>query len=264
MKKILILCVDYHSSSDTTKFVNTVLNIHPSVNVVLVLNSGAQHFENDFFSRERLFTYDFGSNLGYMQGASNGLKAYLESNELPDWVILSNTDIMFPDISIFERLSNDARDNLIIAPDIISSDGVHQNPFLVRRLAKNKLKFLVAINSSAIASLMYNFLAKIKSKIKVAYDKSVSSPLDIYAPHGAFIIIASSYFSRGGSLDHPTFLYGEELILAERAARIDIKISYDKSYKIIHAEHVATGKMPGTFRSKALKESLNAVLEEYY
>lgn len=264
MKKILIICVDYNSASDTTTFVNSVMDMNPLVEVVLVLNSGKDEFEERFFERKRLYTYNFDSNLGYMQGAHNGLQAYLENHALPDWIILSNTDISFPDKTFFDRLSKDSRQCSIIAPDILSSDGVHQNPFLKRRVTKEKLQFLTKINSYKTAAFCYNLLAKIKLKYKIKHYKPMPASSTIYAPHGSFIIIGSSYFIQGETLEHPAFLYGEELIIAERAARSGVSIIYDSSYKIEHAEHVATGKMTSAFRSKALKDSLDAVLKEHY
>ncbi|WP_278181986.1 glycosyltransferase family 2 protein [Escherichia coli] len=238
--------------------------MHPLVHVILVLNSGCNGFNSDFLNLERLFVYDFNKNLGYMQGASEGIKAYLKSNDLPDWIVLSNTDITFSDNCFFERLSNDGRKNIIIAPNIISADGVHQNPFLKHRLTLKKLKFLIAVNSFKFTAVAYSYLAKLKTLIKANNKKKPSSPLEIYAPHGAFIIIGSLYFSKGENLDHPTFLYGEELFIAERAARLGMKVIYDDRYQVLHAEHITTSKMTSEFRAKTLKESLISFIKYYY
>jgi len=264
MKKILILCVDYNSAIDTIGFINSVLNMHSVIEVVLILNSGKTNFPENFFNKKRLHVYDYGSNLGYMQAASEGLKSYLKSNELPDWIILSNTDISFPDKNFFDRLSEDTRQEFIIAPDIVSYDGAHQNPFLKKRLARKKLFFLTKVNSCSLVSALYNLLAKIKIRCKMI--KGIKTPESsfIYAPHGSFIIIGSHYFTSGETLDHPAFLYGEELLIAERALRSGISTFYDSSYQVIHAEHVATGKMSNSFRAKSLRDSLNSIIRDFY
>jgi GT2 family glycosyltransferase len=264
MKKILIICVDFNSAKDTKTFINSVLSMDSFVEVTLILNSGNENFSEDFLTKERLHVFDYGKNLGYMQGASEGLKSYLVDHALPDWIILSNTDIDFPERDFFVKLANDNRNNCIIAPEVISADGVPQNPFLEKRISEKKLKFLIKVNSNAIISGIYATMAKIKSKFKFFHTSNVSASSLIYAPHGAFIIISSEYFKSGESLDHPAFLYGEELLIAERAARSGITIHYDKGYSVLHAEHVATGKMPGAFRAKSLRDSLAAVLKEFY
>ncbi|WP_455425036.1 hypothetical protein [Dryocola sp. LX212] len=246
------------------KFVDSVLKMHSAVEVAVILNSGKEQFTESFFSRERLHIYDYGENLGYMQAAAEGLKEYLSNNLLPSWIILSNTDISFPDDGFFEKLSKDKRHDFILAPDIVSSDGIHQNPFLINRPSKNKLLMLSRINSHPLLASLYSLLAKIKGRIKSSTKRVKPESSFIYAPHGSFIIIGDQYFKRGESLDHPAFLYGEELFIAERARRSHISVYYDEGYKIHHAEHVTTAKMSTKFKADALRNSLDIVIQKYY
>ena len=74
----------------------------------------------------------------------------------------------------------------------------------------------------------------------------------------------SGHVEKGENLDHPTFLYGEELFIAERAARLGMKVIYDDRYQVLHAEHITTSKMTSEFRAKTLKESLISFIKYYY
>lgn len=262
---ILLICVDYHSTQETTNFIDCLQRMPGKPEVILVCNSGSQQFDA-LKSKANIHIFDFERNAGYMHGAYLGYKAYIEKNDVPDWVILSNTDISFPEQDFWLKLGADERNDSIIAPDIISADGVHQNPFARTRLPASKLKFLKRIYSNVISFKLYELFSNLKKAFikKTPSSESQSHNIEIYAPHGSFIIIGGEYFKRGGSLEHPNFLYGEELFIAERARQRNIKIFYDRSYKIMHAEHVATGKMGSTFKAQCLKDSLSTILKEFY
>jgi hypothetical protein len=66
----------------------------------------------------------------------------------------------------------------------------------------------------------------------------------IYAPHGSFIVFSREYFDRGGTLAHVPFLYGEEIMVAETARRLNLAVVYDPGFQIKHVEHSTTGKNP--------------------
>jgi hypothetical protein len=52
------------------------------------------------------------------------------------------------------------------------------------------------------------------------------------------------YFARGGTLTHVPFLYGEEIMVAETARRLELAVVYDSGFRIKHVEHSTTGKNP--------------------
>lgn len=261
-KNIVVICIDYHSHDESTGYISNLLGNNSRLNVILVCNSGKESFDNDFLSHDRLHVYDFGKNVGYMQAAHLGLSEYINSHDIPDWVILSNTDITLEAGSFFSKLENDNRIDSIIAPEIISIDGYHQNPFLINRPSLRKLNFLKLVYSNSLSFYLYNQLSKFKLKFKKRQARKSSGV--IYAPHGSFIIIGKYFFESGLNLEHPMFLYGEELLLAERARTKNINTIYDPSYKILHHEHIATGKLASRFKAKCLHDSINCVIKNYY
>ncbi|MGL5102054.1 MAG: hypothetical protein ACRC6N_05860 [Plesiomonas sp.] len=258
--KVLIVCVDYFSEVETRSYIKKVKDIAEYVDIVVVCNSGLIDFSRNY--NHGVYAYDFNHNLGYMEAAHQGLKMYLKENSMPDWIILSNTDIDFPNADIFDRLRLDLRLDSVIAPDIVTLDGIHQNPFLKKRPSFAKIKFLTIIYSSSILNKIYSLLSLLRKKKFFGTMDGLGS--DIYAPHGSFIMFGRDYFTVSPTLEHPTFLYGEELHIAERARLKSMRIIYDKDYSIMHREHVTTSKIPGFSKAKIMRDSLLAILKEYY
>jgi GT2 family glycosyltransferase len=63
----------------------------------------------------------------------------------------------------------------------------------------------------------------------------------IYAPHGSVIAFHRRYFSEGGNLKHPVFLFNEELTIAEKCRRLGFTVMFEPSLRLIHDKHQATG-----------------------
>lgn len=263
MKTLVVICIDYNSCDETRTYISTLLEMNSYIHVILVCNSGKEKFSKSFLSKNRLYVYDFGENLGYMNAACMGFKEYLKKNTIPDWVVLSNTDITFASKDFFTVLGNDNRLNCIIAPEIISADGVYQNPFLCRRPTKIKMYLLRFIYSFTFLFKCYSLLSRLKTSL-ICKNKKIDDVRLIYAAHGSFIIISGDCFKSKFTLEHPAFLYGEELILAERSRLNNIATIFDPKYKIIHHEHVSTGKLASRFKAECLKNSISCVIKDYY
>jgi hypothetical protein len=67
---------------------------------------------------------------------------------------------------------------------------------------------------------------------------------DIYAPHGAIMAIHRRYFDAGSTLDHPPFMFAEELTVAENVRRTGGRVFFDPTLRVVHAAHQAIGAGP--------------------
>ncbi|KXI22133.1 hypothetical protein [Photobacterium sanguinicancri] len=258
--KVLILCVDYNTEQSTKNFVNSILDLALDCDVSITCNSGSSCF-SVYGNNERVTIFDPKGNLGYMEGAHQAYLHYLKNNEKPDWVVLANTDISVNIQELYSTLEK-SDGNEILAPDIITDDGVHQNPFLIARPKKVKLKFLKMIYSYRLLYFVYNNLFSLKSYLKKGrFNGQIKN---MYAPHGAFVIIPKLYFSRDQDLSHPTFLYGEELFIAERARNVNIGIKFEPSIKVKHFEHVATASSGGVLKARCLSNSLGYIIKNFF
>src|SRR5262249_12253987 len=86
----------------------------------------------------------------------------------------------------------------------------------------------------------------------------------IYAPHGSFLLIHDRYFRAGGTLDYGSFLFVEEIFLAESAARLDLPIVYEPSFVIYHRQHASTGHWPNKCIRGYVADSSAFLYDHYF
>lgn len=198
-------------------------------------------------------------NLGYFGGARYGLRAWCETGmEIPEWTIVSNPDIRLQS-TFFENMFEVNVETDIIAPSILSELAGHdQNPYLVHRPSRLRVKRNYFITShQAVAQCCRIYGAFIKPKISRAKSIANDGERHIYAPHGSLICFRQSWFNQGGNLNHEPFLYGEEFTIAELAVSIGARISYVPALRATHGEHKSTGlilsKQVGAYQAEAAR-----------
>jgi len=274
---ILVICVNYNSAEDTVKFAeNTLtLNTSHSLDLLIINNSPDQNnlLKKSVQRDSRVKLLCPGTNLGYFGAASWGLEKYLSNAGLPEWVIISNTDIIFPDNNIIKKLYEfyPVGFDGVVAPKIHSQrSGVNQNPFMVRRPAKNKILFFRLIFRFYPVSFLYQLLSFIKTKIKYILGRNQISLVDeqkphyIYAPHGSFIMFHRKYFEAGGDLKHGSFLFGEEIFVAEAISRLSLKVIYDPRLKVIHNEHRSSGNIKNKEMCMYVSKTYDYIYNQFY
>ena len=262
--RVVFLCVNYHNEGDTAAFVNSVMSQEPndlSSVVVIDNNEGTQPHETlrqlaD--SSNQVMVLSPGRNLGYFGAAAWGLERFLQLASLPDWVIVANTDMLFPGTDFLARLFSLHSDAppAVIAPAIYSTvTGVNQNPHLVRRPSRTRSRFYTWVYRYYPTFVVYGAVALVRATVRrwwtVALRKQKrdsGKPHAIYAPQGSFIIFNRRYFECGGDLEHGAFLFAEEITVAEKAKRLGLEVVYDPRLEVHHRAHATTG----LFRSRRL------------
>jgi GT2 family glycosyltransferase len=81
---------------------------------------------------------------------------------------------------------------------------------------------------------LYHVLAFFKGKFHES--SKIHSGQIAYAPHGCFIILKKKYFDMGGDFSHGVRLYGEEVHLAERLRKMNLKVILYPELRIFHRE----------------------------
>lgn len=252
---ILMICVNYKNDGETTRFVQDFLNQTDVFDqkIIIVNNSESPSVYSPLTSLAssdpRIWLLTPGKNLGYFGAASLGFIEYSKTFPLPDWVIVSNTDIEFLHANFFSALNQFHANSThaIVAPAIISSlTGQDQNPNMRARPSRFRMHFYKWVFRYHVPLKIYELLSCLKQSVKKACSRSMGSQTSspqltaIYAPHGAFVIFHRTYFDAGGSLDHGTLLYGEEIFVAENARRLGLSVIYDPRLRILHREHSTT------------------------
>jgi GT2 family glycosyltransferase len=273
--KILIIAVIYNTFNQCKLYVESIESqLSDKIKLVLVDNS---EYENSEFSRwvsekDSLITYiRTGSNLGYFGGVRFGIESSPFMNLKPDWLIISNVDIQINQKDFFEKLLqfNKLNDLGCLAPIIFS--GLHNqnlNPKYLSKPSYKKIKFLKNIFSNVISLNAYVLLSAftqiIRKSNKRKFELKDGELLQIYAPHGSFIILHSNYFKLKGTLNNPSFLFGEEFFLAEECIKNNLKVYYTEQLRVEDFPHSSTGLFRRRKISKLMYKSVCDILFNYY
>ncbi|MDY6949975.1 MAG: glycosyltransferase [Thermodesulfobacteriota bacterium] len=261
-QEILCICVNYHNEQETARFVRGLLGQRCSnlLRVVIVDNSDGEgprpailEVANED-TRVRLMHP--GKNLGYYGAASWAFEMVLaEGARLPDWVVVSNTDIFFSNRHVLCELFSlyPGKAPAVLAPRILSTrTGVDQNPQIRERPSKARWRIYTWVFRYYPVFMGYQLLCLAKNWLlgfiegrrfsgeRGAKDEK-GATMPIYAPHGSFVIFHRSFFEAGGDLKHGAFMFGETITIAETLRRLGLKAVYDPRISVLHEEHATTG-----------------------
>jgi len=186
----------------------------------------------------RFAVWNPGQNLGYFGGA---LWAMKRDNRSFGWLVVCNADVELGNERFVADLQGRENRDQVIAPRVQAlPSGRDQNPYMLARPKRRSvLRWRLVLAHYWTARLAYAFARNRRNG-------APQTARRIYAAHGSFIIFGSGYFTRGGSLLHPTFLFNEEISVAETCRRQGTPVCYSPGLSVMHSEHQATGN----YRSK--------------
>ncbi len=252
---VLTICVNYQNDAETVRFVRGLLAQEGASNqkAIIVDNSASGPAEGPLQAiadgDQRVWLIVPASNLGYYGGAAFALRHYLSQSPLPEWVMVSNTDLEFLQPDFLRNLCafHAEASYAVVAPAILSSlSREDQNPCM-------------RVRPSPLRMHLYKWLFRVPTLLKL-YEAASSAgpkarqilktskprpgegrePMEIYAAHGSCILFHRSYFAAGGTLDHGAFLFGEEIFVAETARQLGLRIGYDPRLRLIHNGSAST------------------------
>lgn len=261
MQRALVICVNYHNEKETQEFVLDLLGLESNELLrILVIDNGRGKNLNKALNEirkldSRVQVLKARKNMGYLGAAQWGLREFLSKEPLPDWVMVSNTDIRMCQYDFLTRLflyyPNDAP--AVIAPSILSMSSLRdQNPYMVHRPSKMRMKFYKRVFNYYYGYLLYELFSTAKDKLIKNMVRSISvilgkrnfaklKPRRIYAPQGSFMIFHKIYFDMGAGFDYGVFLFGEEIFVAESARHFGLTVRYDPRLRIMHKRHSTVG-----------------------
>lgn len=257
--KIAFVCVNYNNSRVTIDYILNVLAIKKEYDVKIIVVDNASE-ETDFqnlnnyiidLKNENVILVKSDSNLGYFKGLNLGIKWAL-FNGYNQYQIVGNNDLeFFPDfLNNLEDLEL-KKNELIVSPDIITMDGIHENPHVINRMSfLRKLKYTIYFSNYHVAKLITEFYsAERKPK---AFDPERKY---IHMGNGALYVLTPNFFLYFDKLWDDVFLYGEEAILAGQVLSVDGKIVYEPLLKCNHNESATTSKMESKYKYKVVQSS---------
>lgn len=182
-----------------------------------------------------------------------------------DVVLYGNPDIVL-DTKFMERLDAARESGGVLAPAIVSrDDGFDQNPKYLSRLPARKLRRLRAIYATRLTYGLFTAAARLKERVRRRGGKApvTAAAREIYAPHGSLFVFADVRFF----LDlpsYPCFLFGEELFVAEEAARRGVKVIYDPTLRVEDVRHASISLLERDDLRRYMHESVRWILARYY
>lgn len=269
---LLFIVINYFNETEVSNFVVTHFGSTycDDVEIVIVNNGCHQISILDALAQKYSFVKILGTqkNLGYFGAANFGLMHYLKSNELPDATIVCNTDISFDKESFFKSLKNilSTKEFDVLGPEIYSTFlKYHQNPYITKRLSRGMMMRYKFFTSSVFLYSLFTTLHLAKTKIlRSNMQNRVNEPMYTYAVHGSFMVFNKTYFTKGGTLQYPSFLFGEEIFVAETALKLNMKILYHPALVVNHFQNTTTGTFKSPQTVKFMHQSYCHLLNTYF
>lgn len=251
MKKITFICVNFNNWEFTKKFCESLLLQHGLgaeflVACVIVDNSSdKQDSENLFeFSKKNDWINYVAApkNLGYFGGLNYGLDGILNYGD--DYLVICNNDLTFDSEFCFSLCGRSYATNVFaVCPDVITADGLHQNPHSLRKIDWiRRFQFDLYFSHYYVARLMSMILRVIRP-VKVSPAQPVVG-CEIHMGIGAIYVLTSEFLKRFRKLNFPHFLYGEEAYFSDQIHAAGGVLWFDPDLRVSHAESATLSKVP--------------------
>jgi Predicted glycosyltransferases len=176
------------------------------------------------FNKHNLIFVQAKENLGYARGNNLGAKV---SNALfnDKYYIFSNNDLHFSKRIYLNQLIDPFKYNddiAIIGPKIIGMDGKPQSPRKKNNIWRQLILYFPNI-------ILHDILRRFISNIDYTNNSKYT-----YWVMGCFIVVDKCKFNEIGMFDENTFLFAEEMILAERLLKKGYKNYFFNEITLIH------------------------------
>lgn len=270
MMKTAIVLINYYKEHELVLFVNRYLlaQLNDTRHVYIVDNGSRSEDLQSAFSDHKHITLLFpNENLGYFGAANFAHKKMRDAGLNPEFFIISNFDLEFDEQNFLDELERkcSVTDAGVIGPAIRSSLSESElNPIYATRLSTGKISRLLLVTSFYVFFLIYQWLHHVKRRLFSSNTGIPQTSGYVYAVHGSFMIFTPKYFSSGGHLSFGSFLYGEELFVAEECLKSGCRVYFDASIQVKHHEHSTTGVYKSATHMKWLHESIRYIRNTYY
>ncbi|RZK43795.1 MAG: glycosyltransferase family 2 protein [Pedobacter sp.] len=246
--KIAFICVNYNNSKITLAYIESVLGLSTKEEIHIVVVDNASRPEElsilKSFHHPQLTVIYQNENLGYFKGLNKGIDA-INAKEF-DYVLIGNNDLTF-EADFLKQLEAEtfAQDVLVLAPNIIRIDGIHQNPHILNKFSKVQRIYRRLYYSHYWVAVNLQKLYNVLKPGLVAEDRAGHDiRQEILMGYGACYILTPQFFNHFERLDAPVFLMGEEGVLANQVLGVSGKTLYLPNLVVHHHDHASIGTVP--------------------
>lgn len=249
MVKVAIIILNYMTWNETLKEVDLIKRVIKDVQfeyeIIVVDNcSPNESYDKLKMHSDKFTLIKSDVNGGYASGNNIALKyAYDKGYE---YSLILNNDVIFDDVNIIQKLVKVFKydENIaVVSPDILSPEG-----YLYNRDAYRPNKW-----DLTLGMVQYRRKGRAEEEAKKGW-------LFVYRPQGCCMMVDNKKIAQVDYMDEHTFLYCEEIILAERLLKNNYKCACCSSASVIH-DHSYTVKKTLS-KIKFVKSNLNSF--KYY
>jgi GT2 family glycosyltransferase len=255
MTDIHFIAVNFNSAEFTRKYIESIAGLDPSsfrARVTIVDNASnpedREKLARACAGREDVRLVWNTENMGYFRALNVGIAGVDRpggETEGPLFVI-GNNDLVFRHdfLTGLEKIRYD-ENTLVLAPDVVTSDGYHQNPHCRTRLSRlRKLGLRLYFLNYYFGKAIY-WLRKRMNTYGGEKGQDYRTAQYIHMGIGACYVLTDNFFRKIEKLDDRVFLYGEEALLSNQVHSRGGKILYDPGIVVFHAESKTVSKYPG-------------------
>jgi GT2 family glycosyltransferase len=281
---VAFVILHYLTTEDTVSCIRSILESqrHSSIqHQLIVVDNGSPNqsytvLESELSGKPNVHLLRLEHNEGFARGNNAGFQ-FAKHRLHADFIVLLNNDTILDQSDFLFKLDARFREHSfdILAPDIVTPFGVHQNPKSIRGVTPEKIRqkiHQVRTDIWLVQTGLYNLLIAI-NRIKYAHRShfisnreeapSIESPAGTIVPHGSCLIFSPRYVQRFNGLYSGTFLYCEEEILWLFAEQEKLVVDFFPAIQICHLEDRATSAVAKPGRKKRLfklKHELDSLL----
>ena len=272
MKEIINVVINYANEDEVLLYAKNLSKQTVAHNISLVVvvnkegNIGMRGLEKNLKEVDLdIRLYNPNENLGYLNGLIYGYNQYCKGiDELPKWVVMSNTDIEFLSNSFFETFLGSVYDKDVwcIGPSVYSPQKrSYDNPKSIERYSIADLNRRILIFKHPTLAYIYSKLAVLKARL---VKKKRKDSQFVYSVHGCFFIINIDFSEVLKNREYKALMYSEEAYIAEIIRLYGKKCYYDNTIEVIHNENRVTGKLDFRWKSKYFLDSLRLIRDEFF
>lgn len=245
------VCVNYNNSAFTRNAVESLSTDRDRPRPIIVVDN---HSNDDDISNLHRIASDFGNvtlllhenNVGYFAGLNLGIRRMRA--EMPELthLVVGNNDLQFPpdfDSSLAQNRSS-ISEHAVVSPDIITLDGVHQNPHVIDNISRfREFTYDLYYSNYYVARAIY----RIANATRAFTDRRDEERWGVGGPinqgHGSCYILGPRFFELFDELWAPSFLMGEEFFLSWQLRRKGLRVYYEPGIQVVHQCHGSVGRL---------------------
>lgn len=266
--KIVFSVLHYCQPDVTIDCIESLLSLEGEKEIVVVDNASPDAsgvlLQQKYETNSLVHVLINKENLGFAGGNNSGYK-YAKEQLDPDIIVVMNNDTLIKDKKFITKLNDNSLNQFhIIAPDILTFKGMHQNPYKRRALTKREVKRNRIRKWLSLAFYSIPLLYKLKSidedNVQNAY---VNERIENIVPHGSVVIFTRKWIEIENFAFYPgTFMYFEEDLLFLYIQSKGYKTIYEPRLQVVHLEDMSTNNAHRNFRKKMIFQNKKK-LESY-